>query len=256
MNELILSLSLSSLVSVTAGLIGAFALLRRMTLAADPMSHIALPGIGLALLFQFNPVVGGGAALIIGALLIWFIEAKTQINVDAVIGVVFAAALAVGTIITPEEELVEALFGSLQEISSLEFWLAAVAGVVIISFLLIFRHRIAVTLISPELAKASGIKVNVLNLFYLLAFAVSIILGLRFIGALLMGSLIIIPAVAARNLTSGMGAFLGFSAIVAFLSNLGGTLTSVKFGWELGPSVIAIASLFFIITAIIKAFRD
>src|SRR5574341_1618523 len=82
--------------AVAAGLVGCFAVMRRMTLASDAISHVALPGIGIALALQLNPVLGGFAALFLGTLLVWALEYKTQVPTEAVIGVVFSAALAVG----------------------------------------------------------------------------------------------------------------------------------------------------------------
>lgn len=248
-NELFLILLLSGAVALASGLVGAFALMRRMALAADPMSHIALPGIGLAFLFQINPIIGGAAALIAGAFLIWLIEEKTNISIEAVIGVVFAAALAIGTIITPQEELIEALFGTLTSPSGVELAVGLLASAVISIFILKYRHRIAITLISKELAVASGIKTSLLNFLFLLVFAISIILGLKFLGALLMGSLIIIPAAMAKNISHNFSSFLAISSGAAFFSMITGILASSRFGWQLGPSVIAVASLLFLITA-------
>lgn len=248
-NELFLTLLLSGAVALASGLIGAFALMRRMTLAADPMSHIALPGIGLAFLFQINPIIGGAATLLFGAFLIWLIEEKTRINIETVIGVVFAASLALGTIITPEEELMEALFGTLASPSSAELVIGLLASAAIMLFTVNYRHKIAIALISKELAISSGIKTSGLNFFFLLMFSASIILGLKFLGALLMGSLIIIPAAMARNISWNFNSFLAISAGAAFFSMIIGILASSRFGWQLGPSVIAVASLLFLITA-------
>lgn len=252
MNELLLTLLLSGAIALTSGLVGAFALMRRMALAADPMSHIALPGIGLAFLFQINPIIGGAATLIIGAFLIWLIEEKTKISVEAVIGVVFAAALAIGTIITPQEELIEALFGTLTSPSGAELAIGLSLSAAIFLFILKYRHRLAITLISKELAIASGIKTSLLNFLFLMIFAISIILGLKFLGVLLMGSLIIIPAAMARNISWNFNSFLAISSGASFFSMLAGILASVRFGWQLGPSVIMIASFLFLITALNK----
>ncbi|MBI2591439.1 MAG: metal ABC transporter permease [Candidatus Brennerbacteria bacterium] len=249
-NELLLTLLLSGAIALTGGLVGAFALMRRMALAADPMSHIALPGIGLALLFQINPVIGGAVSLITGAFLIWLIEEKTKINIEAVIGVVFAAALAIGTIITPQEELIEALFGTLTSPSGAELAIGLLFSAAISMFILKYRHRIAITLISKELAVASGIKTSLLNFLFLAVFAISIILGLKFLGALLMGSLIIIPAAMARNISWNFNSFLAISAVASFFSMITGVLASLYFNWQLGPSVITIASILFLITLV------
>ena len=101
-----LQLLMMILVAVASGLVGVFALMKKMTLAADSISHVALPGLGLAILFKINPLVGGVATLLLGAILIWLVENKTEISTETITGVFFSAALAIGTLITPEGELI------------------------------------------------------------------------------------------------------------------------------------------------------
>ncbi|MDE3152292.1 MAG: metal ABC transporter permease, partial [Gemmatimonadota bacterium] len=97
--------------AVAAGLVGSVAVMRRMTLASDAISHIALPGIGLAVLLRVNPVLGALAALFVGTLVVWAVERQTRVPTEAIIGVVFSAALAVGSMMASGEELIDALFG-------------------------------------------------------------------------------------------------------------------------------------------------
>src|SRR5512136_664772 len=97
------ALALPIAMAVAAGLVGCFAVMRRMTLASDAISHVALPGLGLALLLQAPPLLGGIATLLAGALLIWVVESRTTIATETIIGVVFSAALAVGALFTEGE---------------------------------------------------------------------------------------------------------------------------------------------------------
>jgi ABC-type Mn2+/Zn2+ transport system permease subunit len=75
------------LMSTAAGLVGSIAVMRRMALASDALSHVALPGIALAMLFHFSPLLGGFAALMAGTLIVWALEYRTRIPTEAVIGV-------------------------------------------------------------------------------------------------------------------------------------------------------------------------
>ena len=77
-----------------AGIIGPFAIMRRLALASDPISHVALPGLGVALLLKINPLVGAAFALITGAILIWQLEKRTGLSTDVLIGVIFSVSLA------------------------------------------------------------------------------------------------------------------------------------------------------------------
>ena len=76
---------LALVAAVATGLMGGFALMKKMTLAGDTMSHIALPGLGVALLFQINPTIGAAAALAIGAVLIWKIEERSDLAAETTI---------------------------------------------------------------------------------------------------------------------------------------------------------------------------
>ena len=241
------SLALSALMAVAAGLIGSFAVMRRMVLAADPMSHIALPGIGIALILGVNPFWGALALLLLGAVLIWAVERRMRIATEAVIGVTFAVALAVGSIITTGEELIDALLGTPGTLTWREAGFGIVGSLIVIAFVLRRRNALVVRLVSPEIALTSAVDVARLDLQFLLAFALTIGLGLRFLGVLLMGSLIIIPASIARRFARSLGAMLVLSASTAVLSTAAGTYVASLAGRPSGPFIVMVAgSLFFL----------
>ncbi len=191
---------LVALTALAAGLVGSFALMKRMSLAGDVVSHIALPGLGLALLFKINPLVGAAVALLFGTILIWRLQESATLTTDVAIGVIFTAALAIGTVVTPSEDLIEALFGGFESLTLASFLLGVLSVGVIVTFIFAFRHKLILSLFSPELAAATGVNVSRLNLYFLLVFSLTVLLGLRFLGALLVGALIIIPAAIGRQL--------------------------------------------------------
>ena len=114
------TLALAVAMAVASGQIGCFAVMRRMSLAADPLSHVALPGIGIALALRINPIFGAAALLFFGALLVWALERRTRAATETMIGIVFSAALAVGSMTTSGEELINALFGTTGALSRSE----------------------------------------------------------------------------------------------------------------------------------------
>ena len=184
-------LALSVSMAVAAGLVGCFTAMRRMALAADPMSHVALPGIGLALILG-SSAVGALIMLLLAAVLIWAIGRRTHMATEAVIGVTFSVALAVGSVMTSGEELIDALLGGPGTLSGWEAALGIVAPLAVIGFVLRARSALVISLVSPEIALTSGVDVARMDLCFLLAFALTIGLGLRYLGVLLMGSLITI----------------------------------------------------------------
>jgi ABC-type Mn2+/Zn2+ transport system permease subunit len=218
-----------------------------MTLAADALSHVALPGIGIALLLRVNPLAGAVVALVAGAILIWTLENRTRLATETVTGVVFSAALAVGALLTTGEELMDALFGIPGSLSAVEL-VAGIAGAVGVSAFVFFaRDRLIVTFLSSDVARTAGIDVRRLNLLYLLAFAVTVALGLRYLGALLMGSLIIIPAATARQLAQNLNGMLAVAIAMAIIATLGGSWLASFFHRESGPFIVTVAAACFLL---------
>jgi ABC-type Mn2+/Zn2+ transport system permease subunit len=252
------SIVLVLLTALAAGFVGSFALMKRMSLAGDVISHIALPGLGIALLLHFNPLVGAATTLLLGTLLIWRLQQGRTLTTDVAIGVIFTAALAIGTLVTPSEDLIEALFGGFQSLTLIWFLLGVLAVLGIITFIYVFRHKLILALFSPELAAATGINVARLDLYYLLVFSLTVLLGLRFLGALLVGALIIIPAAIGRQLTHTLTAFLSASSAASVISVAIGFLInryysqlrlgSVALNLSLGPAIISVATIMFMLS--------
>jgi ABC-type Mn2+/Zn2+ transport system permease subunit len=242
------ALMLAVVTAAAAGLVGCFAVMRRMALASDAISHVALPGIGLALLFNVHPLLGALVALAGGVLLIWALEEETRIPTDTIIGVVFSAALAVGSMITPGEELVGLFLGRSRPISTLEIVFSLLAAVRVVTFMLRERHRLVVSLVSPDIARTSGVNVRRLNLGYLLMFALTVALGLSHLGVLLMGSLIIIPAATARRLATHLSQMLTLSAVIAVGTTILGFALAARIQQEPGPIIVTMAAAVFAIT--------
>jgi ABC-type Mn2+/Zn2+ transport system permease subunit len=242
----IYSLVLALLFALAAGLVGSFALMKRMLLAGDVISHVALPGLGLAFLLHFNPVLGGGATLLLGTLLIWQLQKKTGFSTDAMIGVVFATSVAIGAALTPKEDLVEALFGKFERLTPFAFTIGTMAVLAIIVFIFRFKDALILALFSPEMAASAGVKLDRLNLYFLLAFSLTVLVGLRFMGGLLAGALIIIPATTGRRLGSNISHFLLASSAASVLAVGSGFLLShVLHTSELGPTIVMTSAVLF-----------
>jgi len=237
-----IDLAVAAATAVAAGLVGCFAVMRRMALAADALSHIALPGIAVALAFHVNPLFGAVVMLAFGAVLVWGLERQTRISTDTIIGVVFSAALAAGSLMTSGEDLIDALFGRTAPLSWSEAAFGFVAAVAVAAFVIRMRHRLVVALVSPDLLRTSGVDIRRLNLVYLLMFALTVALGLRHLGVLLMGSLVIIPAATARRFATHLTAMLALSATIAAAVTVTGSMLAAWRHWQAGPVVVILAA--------------
>ncbi len=241
--------------AAASGLVGSFALMRRMTLAADSMSHVALPGLAIATLLHINPLIGGLAALLLGAVLIWGVERRTGIATETVIGVLFSVSLATGALLSTPEELLDLLFGDFHLLTSPEILLGLAASIAIIILMLALKEKLTLSILSPEIAQTAGINNSRLNLIYLLLFAVNLLIGLKFLGILLMGSLIIIPAATAKNLSWNLRSDLLLSVVLSVVSVATGLLISFSKGYQLGPTIITVAAGLFLISLFLRPKR-
>ena len=157
----------ASLIAAAGGMLGSLALLRRMALVGDALSHVALPGVALGILFNLNIFAGALAFLIFGTIIIWAVEHKTKLPVDTLVGVMFTLALAIGALLTPKEDILEALFGDIANISQFDFWLASLISLAIIILLLVFYKKFTLSLISSDLALSAGYKPHILEFLFL-----------------------------------------------------------------------------------------
>ena len=238
----------ASLIAAAGGMLGSLALLRRMALVGDALSHVALPGVALGILFNLNIFAGALAFLIFGTIIIWAVEHKTKLPVDTLVGVMFTLALAIGALLTPKEDILEALFGDIANISQFDFWLASLISLAIIILLLVFYKKFTLSLISSDLALSAGYKPHILEFLFLMIFALAVAVGIKFTGALLMGSIIIIPAAASRNIARSMNQYLAISAVFGILGAVLGIFISKFYGFPPGPAFVLFAGALFLIS--------
>jgi ABC-type Mn2+/Zn2+ transport system permease subunit len=241
--------------SLAAGLVGCIALMRRMLLAGDVISHLALPGLGVAFAFKVNPLMGGAATLFFGTFLVWQLQRKTGLATEAAIGVIFAAALAIGAAITPREDLAESLFGQLEGLSPFGFILGLTAVVFVIFSIFLLKDQLSLSIFSTDLAAATGVRIARLDLYFLLLFSLTVLVGLRFMGALLASSLIIMPSATARQLTNKLSHFFLLAVVASLLSVAAGFLLNAfvfRFSTA-GPTIAILSAVLFSLSLLAKA---
>jgi len=235
------------------GYLGSLMITKKMSLVGDALGHLALPGIGLALVWGQNITWGALAFLFVGVILIWLLETRTHLSTETLVGVTFVLSLAVGFLITPEPELLEALIGDISRVRQFDAWVAGFLSVVILAVAYKIYSKLMLSFLSEDLASSVGVNVKKYNLFYLLIIAIAVALGIKVVGSLLVGAMLIVPAAAARNLSHNMSQYALGSAAIGVLSCILGVFISffMKAGLlgyyvnlPVGP-VIILASIFF-----------
>ena len=225
------------LVGIASGSVGPFILLRRMALVGDALSHVALPGIALALLYRFDPFYGVVVFLTVAAFLIFWLEGRSRVPPDAIVGLLFTASLAVGILIIPNADIIESLFGAFP-VLSLPFLLVILSTAVVLTLLCFaLARRFLFLIVSPDLAKVHGLG-RKYDLALLLIFAMIVALGIKLVGTLLMGALTIIPAAIAKNVSRSMRSYMILSALLGGVISVGGIWIADALRVLPGPSII------------------
>jgi zinc transport system permease protein len=248
MYALIVSVAIGSV----AAYIGSLMVTKRMTLMAGALGHLTLPGIAIALKYNFDVSLGAMGILIIGIILIWLLEKRTQLPTEALTAIVFTSSVAIAFLFLPEEKTVPALLGDISQLN----WLILVITVVITAALFfIIKHifdRMILISISRDIAQTSGYSVSFDNFIYLSCIAIIVALGVRIVGGLMTAALIAIPASTSKNVSKSLAQYSLLSMAFGALSCICGTTISTIFSIPIGSAIILSSTMFFVISLIIN----
>ncbi len=254
---IVYSLVVAVFVGIAAGYLGSLMVLEKMALVGDALSHVALPGLAIGITLHFDPYIGAFAFLFASAVIIWHIQRTTKISFEALVGAMFTLALAIGILLFGDnlDALEAALFGDISQVT-LTGTLAAVAISVVAIFLTkMIYNKLVLAMISEDLAVSKGINVAKTNLLYLFLVSVVVAVGIQIVGTLLVGFLVIVPAIAAKTLSSNMAKYAVLSSIFGAVAAFSGVLLWGIFGFSLpfpGPMVVFTGIIIFAISLIIN----
>jgi len=252
MSELTLSLITAIFIGGVAGYLGSLMLTKRMALVGGPLGHLALPGAALALLYGFNIFWGALGTILIGSFIIWFLEDKTKLPIEALSGLVFAAGVALGFLFLPISQAEEALIGDITHIGLIDTILAVILGTIV--FLVIKRiySKIVLSGFSEDLAKIEGINVKKYNLIYLASIALIVALEVKIVGGLLTLAMLVIPATASNNFSRTLSRYSLGALAVGIISSVSGILLFQVTGLSAGPLIVLSATIIFLISLFFK----
>ena len=246
------SLVIGIFVGVAAGYLGSLMVLKKMALVGDAMSHVALPGLALGILFNFDPFFGAFAVLFAAAIIVWYLGRVTKLSYEALIGAMFTTALAVGVLLIPQVDLLEALFGDISNVNFLDVLIAVAVSLAAIILTRIIYKNMILGMISEDLAISKGIKIGRTNLLYLLLVSAVVALGIRITGTLLVGFLVVVPAATAKNLSLSSLRYAVLSAVFSVICSLAGIFLSSYLSVPPGPMVVLSGLAVFLVTVPIK----
>lgn len=252
-DSVVYSLVAGLVVGLAAGYVGSLMILKRMALVGDVLSHVALPGIALGILFNFYPFLGAFACLFAAIVATWYLERSTRLPLDAVIGVLFVFALAVGILMMPTADLLDALFGDIANVALLDVVLAVVISSVILVLGRRIYRAVILSLISEDLAIAKRVKVGRVDFLYLLLVALVVATGIKVVGMLLVGAVVILPAVSAKNVSRSLAHYASLSALLGMITAVAGIALAALTDVQPGPLVVVTGTAVFVATVAVKA---
>ncbi len=254
-NDIFALILISALVAAASAYVGSFMVLKRMSLVGDALSHVALPGMAIAITLGISPIIGAFTALTIAIIGIWYMEETSENYPEALVGIFFTASLAIGVLITKEANLLEALFGSIEKMTIYEGILSAFLSVAVIILTKTYIKPLLISVVSKELALSTGFNMKKINLLYYLLVGVVVSLGVRFVGTLLMGALVVVPAASAKNISQSFKSYYLLSVAIGVVSSILGTVAAKLLSFEIGPIVVLTSVFIYFITYLIKLFK-
>ena len=252
LDTVILSLLIGISVGIASGYVGSLMVLEKMALVGDALSHVALPGLAIGILFHFDPFIGAFIFLFASAAIIWHVQRVTRISFEALVGASFTLALAIGIMIIPEPDLLEALFGNITKVTLIDAIAAAGISTVTILLTRTIYKKLVLAMISEDLAISKGIDVAKTNLLYLFLVSLVVAIGIKIVGTLLVGFLVIVPAIAAKNLSSDMFRYSLFSAVFGAIAAFSGVLIANYMSLPSGPMVVFSGIAIFAVTIMVN----
>ena len=238
-----------------AGYLGSLMLSRKMTIVADPLSHLALPGVALALIFQKDVSLGAFLFLFLGSILIWFFEQKTKLSTETIIAILFSVSLAVTFLFLSEHEIEEALVGDISKIGRVESLIIVLISLFVLFLVQRIYSKLTLISISEDLAKAEKIDLKKYQFLYLLSISAIVALGVKFVGGLLVAGLTALPAASARNFSKNLKAFKTLSSLLGVLAAVFGIFLFKITNFPAGPLIVISSFLIFLISIILKKLR-
>ncbi len=233
-------------VGAVAAYLGSLMLSRKMTIIVDPFSHLALPGVALALILEKDISLGAFLFLFFGTILIWFLEGKTKLPTETIIAILFSVTLATTFLFLDKDELEEVLFGDISKIGYFETAIVVIVCLFVFFLLQKIYQKLLLISISEELAIAEKINLRKYQFLYLFSISAIVALGVKFVGGLLVAGLTALPAASAKNLSKNLKSYKILSSFFGLISVTFGTLLFKVTSLPIGSLIIIFSLLIFL----------
>lgn len=246
------ALIVGTLVSVCASLLGVSLVLKRYSMIGDGLSHVGFGALALAVAMNMAPLKVAIPVVIVAAFILLRVTENSKIQGDAAIALISTGALAVGVMLVSlttgmNMDVYNYMFGSILAMSKEDVILSIIISVVVLVLYVIFYEKIFAVTFDETFAKATGINTNLYHMLLAILTAVIIVLGMRMMGALLISSLIVFPAVTSMRVCHTFKSVIITSIIVSIISFMMGITMSYLYATPTGASIVIVDITIFIL---------
>ena len=246
------ALAASVIVGVLCAVIGCFVVLRAMAFLGDALAHAVLPGVAVAYLLGASILIGALIAAIVVAVGIGLFSRRGGIKEDTAIGILFAAALALGVVLMStvrsySTDLTHILFGNVLGVTPGGLWLIGVLAAVTLTVLVLLFKEFQLASFDPVLAHMLGMQPEALRFTMLILLALTIVVSLQTVGVGLVAALLVTPAATAYLLTRRLAVMMAVSAVIGVAASVVGLYVSYYLDVASGAAVVLAATGAFVV---------
>jgi zinc transport system permease protein len=248
------------MVSLCASLLGVSLVLKRYSMIGDGLSHVGFGSLAAATAMNAAPLTVSLPVVGAAAFLLLRISKNSKIKGDAAIALISTGALAVGVMIISmttgmNTDVCNYLFGSILAMSKSDVYLSMILSAVVLILFVFFYHKIFAVTFDETFAQAAGVKAGIYNMLIALLTALTIVLGMRMMGAMLISSLIIFPALTSMRICKSFRSVTICSAFVSVICFFTGVVVSYLYATPTGASVVIVNMLAFLLFWLISILK-
>lgn len=244
------------LVALCSALLGVSLVLKRYSMIGDGLSHVGFGSLSVALAMNLAPLQISVPVVVLSAFFLLRISENSKIRGDAAIALISSSSIAIGVIVTSlttgmNADVYNFLFGSILAMSREDVLLSMILSVIVLLMFIFFYHKIFAVTFDENFARATGTKAGIYNMLIALLTAVTIVVGMRIMGSLLISSLIIFPALSSMRIFRSFRGVMITSAVISMICFFWGTAASYAFDTPTGASIVATNLLAFLFCCLI-----
>ncbi len=250
-----------ALVSLCAALLGVSLVLRRYSMIGDGLSHVSFGALSVAVAFGWQPLGLSVPVVAAAAFFLLRITENGKVKSDAAIAMISAVSLAAGIVVTSlttgmNTDVSSYMFGSILAMSRGDVWLSAAVSAIVLCLYIFCYNKIFAVTFDESFAKATGVRVGAYNVLIAMLTAVTIVLGMRMMGAMLISSLLIFPAVTSMRLFKSFCGVVICSAVLSMVCFFIGIMASYAFSTPAGASVVLAEMAAFLVFSAVQWLRE